>query len=157
MLVWAHICTHGHCTQSQRLMCCCFPCTIYLCIVTGSLINLVAREIQECFCLPLLPSLGQSNADNQAQLFLCRSGNQIQVLTLENKPFTIWVFSQASNYPLFFFSQFSLNVINHLANAMTAHNLGSATLMFLCRWFLGRKTKKHRHRLGYTLPSPKIS
>lgn len=158
MLIWAHICAHGYCTQSQRLMCCCFPCAIYFCVLMGSLIDLVAREFQGCLSPPLLPSLGQSTADHQAQLFLCRFGNQIQVLILANKPFTIWVFSQASNYALFFlFSQFSLNVINHLANAMTAHNLGSAALMFLCRWLLWRKTMKHRNRLGYTLPSPKIS
>lgn len=135
---------------SQRLMCCRFPCT--RCSATGSLISLVARELQGCFSPPLLPSLGETNADKQAQLFLCRFGGS------NSGPHPC----KQALYHLSFLSslfspQFSLSVINHLANAMTAHNLGSAALMFFCRWFLERKTKKHRHCLGYTLPSPKIS
>lgn len=131
---------------------CCFPCT--RCFVTGSLINLVARELQGCFSPLCSPALERQMQTNRPSCFYVDLGDQIQVLILANKPFTIWVFSPASNDPLFppVFTR-----CYHLANAMTAHNLGSAALMFFCRWFLERKTKKHRHCLGHILPSPKIS
>lgn len=75
--VGEHACMNTHMYAwvqytSQRLMCCHFSCT--RCSVTGSLISLVARELQGCFSPPLLPSLGETNADKQAQLFLCRFG-----------------------------------------------------------------------------------
>lgn len=158
MLIWAHICARGYCTQSQSLMCCCFPCTIYFCVVMGSLIDWVAREFQGCLSPPFCsPALGSQLQTTRPSCFYEGLKIRFRSSSLQTSPLPSEFSLEPQIIPFFFFSQFSLNVINHLANATTAHNLGSAALMFLCRWFLGRKTMKHRNRLGYTLPSPKIS